>query len=80
MDAQTIFTALIVAAIGYGLGFFSCAMLAMSVEIDGDAARHAPAVTLIETLNHRVQRYRVALVAVFFLMLVGMVLLEWRHM
>lgn len=80
MDAQTIITALIIAAVGYGLGFFICAMLSMGVEIDGEAARHAPAVTLIETLNHRVQRYRVALVAVFLLMVVGMVLLEWRHM
>lgn len=74
MAAEIIIPAVILAAIGYGLGFFSCAMLAMGQELEGEAARHVPACAVIAALNKQVRRYRMAVVLVFMAMFIALLL------
>ncbi|OQW74832.1 MAG: hypothetical protein BVN35_09455 [Proteobacteria bacterium ST_bin11] len=74
MDSQTVIIAMVLAAIGYGLGFFTCAVLAMGHEIEGEAARHVPACAVIESLGRQVRGYRLALVLVFVAMFVALLL------
>jgi hypothetical protein len=75
MDAVIVIPALILAAIGYGIGFFSCVLLVMGREIEGEASRHEPACAVIEALSAQVRRYRLAVVVVFVLMLLAMLML-----
>jgi hypothetical protein len=72
MDITIVIPGLLLALIGYGLGFFSCALLAMGHELEGEAARHVPACAVIDALAKQVRRYRIALVCVFIAMLVAL--------
>lgn len=74
MEAHEILIVLFLAGASYGLGFFSCALLSMGCDLQGDAARHAPACAVIDALSKQVRRYRLAVVWVFVLMFVALLL------
>ncbi|WP_026601673.1 hypothetical protein [Methylomonas sp. 11b] len=74
MDAALLIIGLVMAGIGYGIGFFSCALLSMGYELEGEAARHVPACAVIEALSKQVRRYRLAVVWVFVLMFIALLL------